>query len=163
MSDTQDVVPTVENIPPVDVEIKDEKKMTGRERSLANLKPIKKGEVRNPNGRGKKTDSYSDIAKELLSSKKIDIEIEYATPAGTKTKKLVMTSKNSIKHQMICAMIHSALSGNLAAAKDLLERVDGKVKDKIEHSGSIGDGVKLPETVEELDEKISEIQKRLEK
>lgn len=45
---------------------KNPEEMTSRERSMANLNPIKKGEVRNPNGKKKGTQNWSTHFKKLM-------------------------------------------------------------------------------------------------
>lgn len=46
---------------------KDPKDLTPRERGLVNLSPVKKGEVRNPNGRGKGVKNWSTYFEKLLN------------------------------------------------------------------------------------------------
>lgn len=46
---------------------KDPSELTGREKGLANLKPAKKGEIRNPKGRGKGVKNWSTYFKNLLN------------------------------------------------------------------------------------------------
>lgn len=49
---------------------KDKSELTGEERSLANLKPIKPGERRNPNGRPKGATNWSVHFKRLMGDEK---------------------------------------------------------------------------------------------
>lgn len=46
---------------------KDPSELTPEEKSIANLKPVKKGEVRNPNGRTKGTKNWSTYFQKLLN------------------------------------------------------------------------------------------------
>jgi hypothetical protein len=87
----------------------------GQLRSLANLKPWKKGERANPNGRPKKTLTEALIAK--LGRKRA---FEVAT-----------------------ALIDTAAKGDVSAFKELADRLEGKVPQQIEVSGNVDLGVRI--------------------
>lgn len=99
--------------------------------SLKNLVPFqfKKGEVSNPNGRPKKDRCYSDILKEFTDAQKINIELTF--PDGKK-KNWGMEASTSFLHAIAAGMIREALSGNTTAAENIVDRLEGKVRNKID-------------------------------
>lgn len=89
--------------------------LTGKAKSIANLKPIQPGEVRNPHGRGKGRLNTATIIRKFLTAKeKITHPI---------TKKVANLSQLEI---MILAQVEQARNGNTTAFNALLDRVDGK-------------------------------------
>jgi len=92
-----------------------DKKRTNREISNANLRPVKPGEVRNPNGRPPNKKYLSDWARELLEqARKGDLD-------GKTTDELV-----------VLALVRQALIGNTRAIEMLHDWTEGKVPDKHE-------------------------------
>lgn len=101
-----------------------------------------KGQSGNPNGRPKKQNTLTDILKELGESNKVDIKgktVEWKTALMYKLWQL-------------------ALGGDKASIQHIYDRYEGRPKDKIEHSGSIGE---LDE--ETIKEQINELLKLREK
>jgi hypothetical protein len=97
--------------------------------NIATLKPQRAGEPsHNPHGRPKKDKCFGDIAREMMDSK--EIEISLTLPSGV-VKKIGIKSDKTIKQSIIAAMIREAMTGNMQAAKELIDRVDGKVTEKI--------------------------------
>jgi hypothetical protein len=113
--------------------ISNQKKVS--EKSLANLRPVKKGEVRNPNGR--RNDCWRDIENKLLSASKIDFQIETISKNGSLVKMKIYVdvgSKESFRYALTARKIQLGLSGDIAAIKDLQDRDMGKAKEHIEHT-----------------------------
>ncbi len=95
----------------IEVDITDEalkKTRTNRELSNANLIPVKPGEIRNPKGRPKDIKYISEALKDLLAKDPVLLK------------------------QVVEAMLREVKQGNIPALKELLDRTEGKVADKIE-------------------------------
>ena len=86
-----------------------------------NIKPPKKGEVRNPNGRGKGVRNRSTIVKEWLS-----VEQSIKNPITSETEVL---SQSDI---MTLALISKARKGDVAAYKELMDSAFGKVQNTLD-------------------------------
>ncbi len=119
-----------------------QRKNTGK---VANLKSWKPGQSGNPKGRPQKEDCLTSLMKEELA--KIDPEDKH---------------KRTHAELIVLATIRLARKGNAAALKEVWERSDGKVKDKLEvkeTSGMSDQAVLLSEvfTLEEL----KDMQKRI--
>ena len=84
----------------------------------SNLKPWKKGQSGNPKGRPKKADCLTSLLKE---------EIEKVDPED----------KDGRTHMemIVDATMRLAKNGNATALKEIWERMDGKVRDKLELTG----------------------------
>jgi hypothetical protein len=100
--------------------------------------PVKKnsgcwdaGRSGNPRGRPPKERAFSDTARELLNANEIDIEWK----VGLKTRKLKLKATKNLYYGIAAAMIHEALNGDVRAAHELLDRVDGKVEGKMTLQG----------------------------
>jgi hypothetical protein len=59
------------------------------------------------------------------------------------------TSKKTILELLAIAAAKQAIKGNSAYFKEIIERLDGKVADKIEHAGKDGRPIKLEVTYED--------------
>ena len=95
----------------------------GRKRSLANLIPPKKGEPsRNPNGRPKKEVCLTSLIKEQLGEVCIKDGKEIILADGTKM---------TFAHAVAQSIVKQAATGNIYAQKELIDRIDGKVKDEL--------------------------------
>ena len=77
-------------------------------------KQFQKGQSGNPNGRPPKSGCISDLVRERLKE-----TIDNA----------------SVESKIVDVLIENALSGDRWAIQTVLERTEGKIKDKIEHSG----------------------------
>ena len=100
-------------------------------------KPFEKGESGNPAGRPPGSMSFKSIAEKLLDGK---ITIEQAGEPVQITR----------REKMILNIINDAVNDEdpavrLKAVAYLVERTEGKVPDKMEHSGK--DGAELPPTI----------------
>jgi len=99
------------------LENKDEislKKEESKKRQLANLRPIKKGEVRNPHGRPKKEVCITSIINEMLTEQ-----------ANIKDKNGVRVEKTWLQLYSEAVLRH-AIKGNSTAIKEIWDRIDGK-------------------------------------
>lgn len=85
-----------------------ERTRTNREISNANLIPVKPGEIRNPSGRPKDKKYISEALKELLAK------------------------EPELLREVVLAIVKQAKIGNVQAFKELTDRTEGKVADKIE-------------------------------
>lgn len=101
--------------------------LTGKAKSLANLKPVQPGEVRNPNGKKRGTLNTSTIIKKWLSAKEElpdkdkDQLPEFLRKKGLKLSQLDL---------MTLAMIKKGREGDVQAFNALLDRLDGKPTQK---------------------------------
>lgn len=84
-----------------------------KQRSLANLRPAKKGEVRNPHGRPRNGDCLTALLKEYL-------------------KKTCANGKTTNKELIAQALIDEAVKGNLKAIEMVLNYTDGKPKESMD-------------------------------
>ena len=119
------------------------KQANSRLGNLKNTKAtrFKKGVSGNPNGRPKKADCLTDIMREKLAEAVV----------GNLTR----------AELVVVATIELAMKGNAAALKEVWERMDGKVKDKLElDDKTTPNAVLLAEILtrkelKELDERIT--------
>lgn len=103
--------------------------MPNNPRAVDNLKPIKKGEVRNPNGRPKGVPNTATRLKKFL-----EIVQNVENPVTGEIEAL------SIAEQMDLVQLAKALKkGELPSYKELLDRSEGKSKETIDvtHSGEV--------------------------
>jgi hypothetical protein len=99
-------------------------------RSLANLKPAKKGEVRNPRGVNNRpfADLYYDVSQEIVPElwrRKLNRDAGFTLhPKGT-------TWAAADARALHC----KASQGEVSAAKELADRVEGKAPERMEIVG----------------------------
>lgn len=93
-----------------------------------NLIPPVKGEIRNPNGRGKGVKNRSTVYRELVESMalkstnpRLDTALAECFPAKPKT----------IADQVAAAMVMTALAGDVAAAREVMDSAYGKLTDNV--------------------------------
>jgi hypothetical protein len=91
---------------------------TGRAKSLANLIPPKKGEIRNPNGRPKKGSAIADILNEIGLEK-----VSSKSPGERIEKRVALMRK----------VYEMALAGDMPAINFVADRTEGKAVDRIIH------------------------------
>jgi uncharacterized protein DUF5681 len=118
--------------------------LTGRARSLANLHHFRKGQSGNPGGRPKTliTDAYRRVAK----------------------KKYPNDPENRTYAQLVAeGQFKAAIKGKTEAAKEITERLEGKVPQATHVSGGVGaDGQALPIPVSlDVHERIRAVLRRL--
>jgi hypothetical protein len=102
-----------DNLPP-------EKQVENRDGGNGQFLPGKSG---NLNGRPKKGLAWADVANEILESQEINLKL--TAPDGT-VKSLELKANTSFRHAIVIAQIKEALAGNVAAAKELADRTEGK-------------------------------------
>lgn len=103
--------------------------MPNNPRAVDNLKPIKKGEVRNPNGRPKGVPNTATRLKKFL-----EVVQKVENPVTGEIEEL------SIAEQMDLVQLAKAIKkGELPSYKELLDRSEGKSKETIDlnHSGEV--------------------------
>lgn len=88
-----------------------------------NLIPAKKGEVRNPNGRGKGTKNRSTVARELL---------ELVTQSRNVLDPDDPNTEFTQEELMMAKMIQCAKEGDVAAFKAVLDSAYGTPKQTVE-------------------------------
>lgn len=105
-----------------------------KKKRIANLIPPKKGEPsRNPNGRPTLIHTFSNTAREILSSKKLDVSYTYPGKDGGKpvTKNIHLETTVNFHHGLVSALLSEGLSGNIQAAKELINRTEGLPKQTV--------------------------------
>jgi hypothetical protein len=116
------------------LENKDANKASGRARSLANLRPFKPGQSANPRGRSPNESSLTALLRQELAN---------TCPADQKGR--------TWKELIVEAMMRLAIKGNSTAINTMFERIEGKVKDEVDHSGTVK-VVEIPATATDEDE-----------
>jgi len=112
-------------------------------------KPFEKGYKGGP-GRPRKEDCFGDIAREMLTGSDIDIKIKNGATGKERT--ISISASRSFRHGIIAAMIIESLQGNMQAAKELMDRADGKVTERMEIAEATGiDAMTAEEAQAELD------------
>ena len=118
--------------------------VTGRARSLANLRHFPKGRSGNPGGRPKTpvTDAYRRLAK----------------------KRYPNDPENRTYAQLVAeGQFKAAINGKTESAKEIADRLEGKVPQATHHTGGVGaDGEVLPIPVSlDVHERIRTVLQRL--
>jgi hypothetical protein len=85
----------------------------------------------NPNGRPKKEKAFSEIARNLLASNKIDIEYTFPSGGTMKTAKVHLESTKTIYHGLVAALVKEGMEGNVQAIKELIDRTEGKAHESV--------------------------------
>lgn len=88
-----------------------------------NLRPMKKGETRNPNGRPKGSLNSKTILNKFLS-----LQEKFKNPVTGEFEKM------SVYEVMSLSIIAKARKGDLNAYKEILDRLEGKAQQKIDHT-----------------------------
>lgn len=92
----------------------------------ANLKPPKFGEVRNPNGRPLGSKNTKTILEKFLN-----VEMKQKNPFTKIDEQMTVLELMNLKQ------IANALEGDLAAYKEIIDRHEGKVVNKIDQNSNI--------------------------
>jgi hypothetical protein len=100
---------------------KQRKNSDGKAKRLANLKPFKKGESGNPNGRPEGVRNRSTVLKELLAT-----ECDFTNPLTFKKESA------ELEKQLMVALIAKGKRGDVQAIREILDTVYGKLTDKNE-------------------------------
>ena len=123
-------------------------KKKGKNKGHENLVPIKPGEVRNPTGRPKKENTYSDTLRSLLEGQ--DINVTWTV--NGKAKSLLVSSTQNMYYGVAASQIMEALKGNVAAQKEIVDRIQGRAQQNINISEVDNLDSKLKRAVELMDE-----------
>ena len=91
--------------------------------NLKTLRPMKKGETRNPNGRPKGSLNSKTILNKFLA-----LEQQVKNPITGEFENM------SVYELMSLAIIAKARKGDLQAYKEILDRLEGKAQQKIDHT-----------------------------
>ena len=100
--------------------------MAGR---IENLKPIKPGEVKNPNGRPKRKGSYSDALHQVMTSDEVTLSLRIN---GRTNKNTIHTDQKNFYIAVAIVQLREALKGNMVAIKDIADRIDGRPVQAVE-------------------------------
>ena len=92
-------------------------------KSLQNLKPMKKGETRNPNGRPK-----GGLNSKTILNKFLSLQQKFKNPVTGEFENM------SVYEVMSLSIIAKARKGDLNAYKEILDRLEGKAQQKIDHT-----------------------------
>jgi hypothetical protein len=110
------------------------KKNIGTNKGWKNVKPAKKGEPsRNPNGRPTLIHTFANTAREILSSNKLDVSYTYPGKDGKDpvTKNIHLETTVNFHHGLVSALLSEGLSGNIQAARELINRTEGLPKQTV--------------------------------
>jgi hypothetical protein len=92
------------------------------------------GQSGNPKGRPKKEKCFSDIARQMLASKKMDITYTFPKDGKLVTSRVSIDSDKTIYHGLCAALVREGMGGNVQAIKELVDRTDGKAREFIDHT-----------------------------
>jgi hypothetical protein len=114
--------------------------LTGKEKRMLNLHPVKNGEIRNPKGKSVGTKNFKTLYEEAL------IEL------GKKNKK----NPKELELEIIAKGVAMARGGNYQFYKDLLDRVHGTA---IQNNANID--IKHEDVSTEIKEKIDDLLRKI--
>ena len=104
------------------------KNVTGKARSLLNLRPpVRKGEVLNPHGRPKKEICIPDMLREMG-----DRPVPPALLASLRKKYGAAHDPKTMREAVLLATYAEAVEGDTYARQFIAERTEGKVTEKLE-------------------------------
>lgn len=103
-----------------------EKKKAALEKVKGNLKPIQKGEVRNPKGRGKGVKDRATILRQFL-----ELELKNAEGDNVSNPFDKKQTSITIEEAIIAALIKRGLKGSERAIENILDNVYGKQESKV--------------------------------
>jgi len=105
-------------------------------KSLANLRPIRKGEVRNPRGINTKR-SFSE--RYLISADEV-IPESARRKLNQRAGFMLHRKRTTWREASARALLFGASGGEVAAAKELADRVEGKAPERIELNDACTNG-----------------------
>jgi hypothetical protein len=113
-------------------------------RNTSGLRPFQPGQSGNPGGRPKKQ-PVTDALRELIEQG----AIPKARP-------------ETLADQLARQLVRQALKGKLAPLVEIIDRVEGKARQRVEQSGPDGGPIplELPGTREEVERRINELLKQ---
>jgi hypothetical protein len=106
--------------------------------SRDNLKPFPKGVSGNPAGRRKGQKNISTVLAEMLKKIFPDAEIDLGHGDNAALRQLLGKSKLTNADAIAARIILKALKGDAWAIGELMDRTEGKVKEKVELTGENG-------------------------
>lgn len=102
-----------------------------------NLIPPKKGEVRNPKGKPKGTRNRKTIFKELLEQAALaSVNKRQARALSSSDEDVIDLPQQTVADQVAASLLISAIGGDVAAARELMDSGFGKLTDKLENMHS---------------------------
>ena len=103
------------------------------EKSLANLKPAKPGEVRNPSG-GLKLPPEVKAARKHNQITVANLLNKFMSMSNSELKDLIKEDSSPVLDMMIAKVVAGAIDhGDHSRLNFILDRLVGKVTDKVEH------------------------------
>src|SRR5689334_9559598 len=105
---------------------KQRKNSDSKAKRIANLKPFKKGQSGNPNGRPEGARNRSTVLRALLET-----VCDFTNPITLRKESA------DLETQIMIALAARARRGDVTAIKEIQDTVYGKVSDKSELSGSV--------------------------
>ena len=93
---------------------------------------LEKGYSGNPKGRPPKEKSFSDTARRLLNATELDIDLITEKDGEKKVEKVKFTANQGLYHALVCALLKEGMRGNVQAIRELIDRADGKVREKVD-------------------------------
>lgn len=106
---------------------------TDKNEVVTNTKHLwKTGESGNPKGRKKGVLFFSEVARNLLQAKKIDITYSFPKDGAMIRSHMHMESTHSIAHSLVAALIKEGMGGNVQAIRELIDRTQGKSVESID-------------------------------
>lgn len=122
---------------------------------------FKKGQSGNPKGSSAKAATLSKITR-MTNEQIADIGSVLLGGSETALDDIIHDDSSSIMQKWIAKLVrHSMVEGDPAIFNAVLNRIVGKVKERIEHSGPDGDAisVRAKMTVEEIEQRCEALRK----
>lgn len=113
--------------------------------SRANLKPIKKGEIRNPNGRPQGSRNISLVLKEILMAEAPEVLVD-SKFVQEFTRELGLRRITNADVMAARIVFEALMNGEPWAIKELIDRTEGKPIQISEITGRDGNPIELEST-----------------
>jgi len=117
----------------------------------ANLKPAKKGEVRNPKGRPKGRRDFNTLVDEAIE---YHAEEYVRVQNGKNPKRKITRADVDIEGDIFRQFLNKARNGDLKAIDSFLDRRHGRATQPIKLAGMVGSATVTPENVEKVTAEI---------
>jgi hypothetical protein len=124
---------------------------------------FKKGETGNPHGRPKLAQTFAEVARKMMSAKKVDVEYTVIEDDGQEKIKHIKieTHEKNIYHGLVAALIKDGMRGNVNSITQLIDRTEGKALQTIEQKQDIHVRTKLDDVPDDdLDKMLKDIENR---
>jgi hypothetical protein len=92
------------------------------------------GYTANPNGAPRKEERFSEAARRMLAAREVDITYSFPKDGQLITKKLHIQSDKTINDSLVAALVKEGMDGNVQAIKELVDRIEGKARESIDHT-----------------------------